>query len=412
MHAAVWEVPPARFHGAGQVPESGTALAPVDEMARAFVREHDVPGLAIAIAKEGRLLYARGFGYADVEKRLPVLPDSLFRIASVSKPITAVAIMQLVECARLSLDTRMMDVLRPREPEGRIVDRRLKEVTVRQLLQHTAGWDRRVSFDPMFRSVQIAKELRVPAPAEPDHIVRYMLGRSLDFSPAERSAYSNFGYCVLGRIVESVTGQRYEEHVRRNVMVPVGIKRMRVGKSRLADRAEGEVRYYTRYGGTGPSVFEAELGAPVPVQYGVWHVKAMDAHGGWIASAMDLVRFASALDDSGRTRLLSRESVREMYARPPAPVERTPEGKLKPAYYACGWMVRPIRDGKANTWHAGALAGTSTILVRRHDGFCWAVLCNTNAAINGEAPANLIDAPMHRAVNRVRRWPRGRRLVR
>ena len=96
VHAAVWEVPPVTFHGSGELPQTGAAapaLAPVDEMARAFVREHDVPGLAIAIAKEGRLLYARGIGYADVEKREPVRPDSRFRIASVSKPITAVSVM-------------------------------------------------------------------------------------------------------------------------------------------------------------------------------------------------------------------------------------------------------------------------------------------------------------------------------
>lgn len=414
-HAGVWEVPPVRFHGAGEVPETGTtarAFSAIDEIARSFVREHDVPGLAIAIAKEGRLVYARGFGCADVEKKEPVRPDSLFRIASVSKPITAVAVMQLIERGRLSLDTRMLDVLRPGAAHGQEADRRLQEITVRHLLQHSAGWDRRLSFDPMFRSVQIAKALGVPAPAEPDHIVRFMLGQSLDFSPGERSAYSNFGYCVLGRIIERLAGQRYEDYVRRNVLAPLGVKRMQVGKSRLAERADGEVRYYTRYPGTGPSVFEADLGASVPVQYGAWHVEAMDSHGGWIGTATDLVRFASALDDSAKTRVLSRESAGEMFAPPPAPIGRSADGKLKSAYYACGWRVRPIRGGKANTWHAGALAGTSTLLVRRHDGFCWAVLCNTDAAINGEPPSHLIDAPMHRAVNSVRDWRQGGHLGR
>ena len=306
----------------------------------------------------------------------------------------------------------MVDVLRPRHPHGQEADLRLKEITVRHLLQHTAGWDRRLSFDPMFRSVQIAKDLRVPAPAEPDDILRYMLRRSLDFSPGERSAYSNFGYCVLGRIIEDVTGQRYEDYVRDNVLAPLGVRRMEIGESPFADRADGEVRYYTRHGDTGPSVFEADLGARVPLPYGAWHLEAMDAHGGWIASATDLVRFASALDDSAKTRILSRGSVGEMFAPPRVPIGRTADGKLKPAYYACGWLVRPVREGRANTWHTGGFAGTSTLLVRRHDGFCWAVLCNTNASIEGGVPSSLIDGLMHRAVNGVHKWPQGRPLGR
>ena len=413
LHAAVWEKMPLTFHQSDEIPETGSTapeLAPLDEMMRSFVREHDVPGVAVAIAKTGRLVYARGFGYADVEKKEPVQPDSLFRIASISKPITAVAVMQLVERGKLTLDTRVVDILKFRAPRGTKRDPRLKKVTVRHLLDHAAGWDRSKSFDPMFRSVQIAKTLHVPAPAKPEQIIRYMFGQPLDFEPGERSAYSNFGYCVLGRIIEKVSGQTYENYVLRNVLAPLGATRMRIGNTRPSGRAEGEVRYYTRYGDMGPSVFQSDLGKRVPVQYGAWCLEAMDSHGGWIASAIDLVRFASSLDDSARARVLSRESVRVMFAPPPEPIGRDARGKLKPVYYACGWRVRPIHDGRANTWHAGGFAGTSTLLVRRFDGFCWAVLFNTNESIDGKAPAGLIDGLMHRAVNKVRKWPRGRLL--
>lgn len=413
MHAAVWVLPPVRFHGAGELPVTGAtapALASIDTMARSFVRERNIPGLAIAIAKNGQLVYARGFGYADVERKEPVLPDSLFRIASVSKPITAVAVMQLIERGRLSFDSRMVDVLRLLVPQGQKGDPRLNAIMVRHLLQHTAGWDLSLSPDPVARTVQIAKALHVPPPAGPNDIVRYLWGRSLDFSPGECYAYSNLGYCVLGRIIEQATGHSYEAYVRRHVLAPLGIKRMRIARTRLADRADGEVRYYTRYGDTGPSVFETD--GSVPVQYGAWYLEAMDANGGWIASATDLVRFASAQYDSAKTRVLSRESVCEMFAPPPAPIGRTATGKLKPVYYACGWSVQRIPGGKVNTRHNGRFAGTSALLVRKHDGLCWAVLCSINTSIDGEGPTGLIDAPLCRAVYRVRKWPPGTPLNR
>jgi len=413
IHAAVWEMMPVTFHESDEIPQTGRtspSLAPIDDMVLSFLREHDLPGAGVAIARRGKVLYARGFGYADMDTHEPVQPDSLFRIASLSKPVTAVAVLQLVQAGKLALDTRVVDVLRVRAPRGKRRDPRLRAVTIRHLLQHTAGWDRSKSFDPMFRSARIAKELRVPAPAGPQHVIRYMFGRRLDFDPGERKAYSNFGYCVLGRVIEKLTGRSYEDHVQRSVLAPLGVTRMRIGATRLQGRAEGEVCYHTRYAETGPSVFESDLGKRVPVQYGSWCLEAMDAHGGWIASAVDLVRFASSLDDDAQTRVLSRESVRTMFAPPAEPVSRDAQGKLEPAYYACGWQVRPKTAGNENTWHNGSLAGTSTLLVRRHDGFCWAVLFNTGKTISGSAPSGLIDGAMHRAVNKVCRWPRGRAL--
>src|SRR5262249_47998282 len=156
-----------------------------------------VPGAALAVVRHGRLVYARGFGYADQEKHRPVQPQSLFRIASISKPFTATAIMQLIERGKLRLDDRVVDILH-RDPRYHIHDNRpfWKKVTVRQLLQHTGGWDRQQSFDPQFRSVLIAKEEHVAPPAMPAQIIQYMLDRPLDFEPGTRSAYSNFGYCL------------------------------------------------------------------------------------------------------------------------------------------------------------------------------------------------------------------------
>ena len=90
-------------------------LKPFDELMEGFVRDNELPGAALAVAKDGRLVYARGFGYADVEKKQSVQPESLFRIASISKPFTAVATLQLVEQGRLALDTPVFGLL-PHKP--------------------------------------------------------------------------------------------------------------------------------------------------------------------------------------------------------------------------------------------------------------------------------------------------------
>ncbi|MEJ1938507.1 serine hydrolase domain-containing protein, partial [Nostoc sp. NIES-2111] len=107
-------------------------LASLDRAISSLLAKYSIPGAAAALAKDGRLLYARGFGTADLASQEPVQPDSLFRIASLSKPITAIAVLQLVENSKISLDTRVLPFL------GRTAaaDPRYADITVRHLLQH------------------------------------------------------------------------------------------------------------------------------------------------------------------------------------------------------------------------------------------------------------------------------------
>lgn len=379
-------------------------MKPFDREMEQFMKARSVPGGALAVVKDGRLVYAKGYGWADREKVVPVTPTSLFRIASVSKPVTAVAVMKLVEEGRLALDAKAFDIVRlpPVLTQRKKPDPRLKRVTVRQLLQHTGGWDRDKSFDPMFRPVEIAEVVGVPYPAAPEDVIRYMVGQRLDFDPGTRYAYSNFGYCVLGRIIETITSMKYEQYVKKHILAPIGIQRMRVGASLLRKRAKGEVRYYTPDNSKSDSVFPERQGK-VPTPYGSFHLEAMDAHGGWIASAVDLARFAAALHNPQHCPLLKPETIEMMYAPPPPPAWRNDDGTLKDAYYACGWMVRPVKDGKANYWHAGSLPGTATLLVRRWDGLSWAVLFNQRSN-DARLPDNEIDAAMYRAADAVQRW--------
>jgi CubicO group peptidase (beta-lactamase class C family) len=358
-----------------------------DDAMEAQLRDYGIPGGALAVAKDGRLVHAKGYGYADVDAKTPVEGASLFRIASISKPITAVAILKLAQDGRLDLDAKAFTLL---DIDLEKADPRLVDITIRHLLHHTGGWDREKSGDPMFRPFDIASELGVPLPPDPAAIIRFMIRRPLDADPGTTHVYSNFGYCVLGRVIEKITGERYEDHVRKAILAPMGITAMRLGRTLLEQRAPGEVRYYPENGTLARPVFESLKSKKLPLPYGGFCLEAMDAHGGWLASAPDLVRFATSID-----KILDEKS-RALMVERPATLPSTP------AYYACGWMVRPVGRGKMNLWHNGSLPGTSTLLVIRNDGLVWAALFNDRSRGEGK-----IDAALHKAADGVAEWPSG-----
>ncbi|MBN2580047.1 MAG: beta-lactamase family protein [Pirellulales bacterium] len=383
-------------------------FAAYDDLMTAFMREHHPPGAALAVAHHGRPIFASGFGYADREARERVRTGSLFRIASLSKPFTAAAVMCLVEQGKLKLDDRVLPLLHLEpylEPESRM-DPNWREIRVRHCLQHTGGWDRGKSFDPMGAATaeEVAKKLKIPLPICAEDIIRYTLGKPLDFVPGTAYAYSNFGYCVLGRVIEAVSKKPYHEFVSERILAPLGIGDMRLGKNLLADRAPGEVKYYDSRQRTGRAISGPGIGQPAPLPYGVECIETMDANGGWIASAVDLVRFAAALENPRKCPILKEESIRFMLAPPPGPVGHDPTGRPKSTYYACGWNVRPAagQPGKCTKWHFGLLAGSSTMLVCRADGFTWAVLFNSDADKNGREFAGLIDPLLHQVTDKIK----------
>jgi N-acyl-D-amino-acid deacylase len=369
-----------------------------DDAVNTYMKSRKIPGAALTVIKDGRLVYARRYGWADIEKKEAPLPDSLFRIASISKPFTAVAVLKLVAAGRLQMDAPAFDILRFEPLAGAKPDPRLQHITVSHLLHHTGGWDRDKSGDPMFMSEGIARANGESPPANQHAIIRYMLGQPLDFDPGSRYAYSNFGYCVLGRIIEKISGQNYAAWVQENVLAPIGIRHMRLGASRASGRAEGEVKYYMPDRGSDGDETNTE-------PYTGFCLEAMDSHGGWLASAVDLARFAAALDDPARASWLSPETKRLLYEAPAPPVSRNANGSLQPAYYACGWQVRPVGHmGRANYWHTGSLPGTFTLLVRRFDGLSWAILFNQRSS-DPKLPDGDIDGALHRAADSVAEWP-------
>jgi len=341
-------------------------LKSADEMISDFMKSHDLPGGTFAIAKDGRLMYARAFGYADHLYQELTQPYHLFRIASVSKSITSIAIMKLMQEKKLKLSDLVFG------PEGIIndsyfteviKDERIYKITIRQLLEHTAGWDKDISGDPPFFPLEVTQALGEQNPVTDSALIKYLLKNGLDFSPGKRYAYSNVGFLILGRIIEKETGQSYEDYVKDNILYPLNIYDMHIGKTLVEDKQEREAEYFSPY-------YDFSCygdNSWVPRQYGGWHVEAMNAHGGWIATARDLVRLLVAVDGfDTKPDILTDDTVRIM---------TTPSSKN--SGYAKGWFVNTLN----NWWHTGSLDGTRSLWVRTNHGFAWAAIINSREGV-------------------------------
>jgi uncharacterized protein (TIGR03437 family) len=345
--------------------QTGTpGLAPFDQLMTTILTKYNFHGGSLAVVRDGHLAAARGYGLADVENNIAVQPTSLFRIASLSKTITAVTIMHLVEEGKLTVDQPAFALLPDLQaPPGTVEDPRLKQITIWNLLTHSGGWDDSASgFDPMFASIDIAQSLGVPQPASTENIIRYMRGQPLDFDPGAHYRYSNFGFAVLGRIIEHVTGMSYDQYVRTNILAPMGITNMRIGNTLEDGQLPGEVKYYSQ-GGTGINVFPLAKPTTVPWPYGGWYMEAMDSHGGWVVSAVDYAKFLDAIDGRRGTAFLKPATVQLMTAKP-----RIPDyGPNATSWYGFGVEIVPYSDGAA--WnHNGSLDGTTSFYLRTPGG--------------------------------------------
>jgi len=244
---------------------------------RRFMEQFFAPARSVAIARNGRFVFERPFGMTDKQVQLQASPTTLFRIASVTKPITSVAILTLVEQGKLNLTDK---VFGPSGVLGNTYGKQpykqyVTDITVDHLLTHTCGGWPNDSTDPMFRfkSWDQAK------------LISWTLENlPLTYPPGQHWAYSNFGCCVLGRVIEKVGGQPYKDYVQQVVLTPCGITDMQIAGNTLKQRAPNEAMYYGQFGENSYNM----------------NVTRMDSHGGWIASPADLGRFCAHVGRSAR----------------------------------------------------------------------------------------------------------------
>jgi CubicO group peptidase (beta-lactamase class C family) len=345
-------------------PNEQAAMA---QLVQSFMSEYNVPGLSIAISEFGTPVYSKAFGVAETTGDTTLTTDHRFRIASVSKPITSTAIFQLIEKRKLSLNDHVfgpgavLGATYGRPPYKKWV----RDIRIWHLLTHTCGgWDNTgVSPDPMSVNPRMNHK----------QLIRWTLANlPLAHLPGTTYAYSNFGYCVLGRVIEKLTGKPYDVSVRRSVLAPRGITDMLIAGNTLAERRTREVVYYSQGGDISP--------------YSM-NVRRMDSHGGWIARPIDLVRFLTHVDGFSPHQLLRLGTIKVM---------TTPTAAN--ANYAKGWAV----NSQDNWWHVGSLPGTATEIVRTHSRFCWAVFTNTRVP-NSNMLSDLDNLPWNMA-RQVKSW--------
>lgn len=344
-------------------PSERAAMA---DVALEFMRRFDVPGLSVALANHGGIVYESAFGESNRQTRQRLSVKSLFRIASVTKPITSTAIFTLVERGRIAQHDRVFGpgaVLGTKFGKPPYT-RWIADITVDHLLTHTCGgWDNS-NDDPMFQKLGM------------DHaqLIAWTLEtKPLKFVPGTHYAYSNFGYSVLGRVIEEITRRPYHEFVQEEILSRCGIRDMRIAGNTLQERFPEEVIYS---GQNGENPYDMNLAR-------------MDSHGGWLATARDLVMFLNHVDGFKFTpSLLKPETIKLM---------TTPSSAT--LTYARGWAVNSV----PNWWHNGSLPGTTTIMVRTASGFCWAALTNTRRA--GQPDMGLaLDNMVWDMVRKVSTW--------
>lgn len=325
-----------------------------------FQRQYRVPAMSIALSKNGQFLWDHAGGMADRQHLMQAQQNTLFRIADLSQSITAVTIFSLIEAGKLNLTDHVFSSAGilgtkygkpPYKPN-------VADITVDHLLSHTTGGWAADDNDPMLHNngwdqTKLITETIDNVP--------------LTNQPGTQWAYSNFGYCVLGRVIEQVTGRPYETYVQTNILAPCGITSMQIAQNSERHRAPDEAIYIGQY-------------SEDPYKI---NINRMDSCAGWIASSTQLVQFLNHVAGApGIPALLKPETIRMMTT----PVPAYPQGDAR---YARGWMVAD--NGNGTWWHSGSLPGSTALMVRNPDVSCSAAICNTRSEPHQEMDTAMFD---------------------
>ncbi len=368
---------------------SGPEFDVVSNLINSFLTRWTVAGAVVAVSKDGKLVFARGYGVTDTISKIETQPYNKFRIASISKLVTAVAVMKLIEAGKISLNDRVFGIdgiLNDpyfKDPK----DKRVYGITVAQLLGHEAGWSQRYG-DQMFMPVYVAEKMGVKPPADTKTIVRFALDLNLSYTPGTGRAYSNLGYSILGLIIEKVSGMSYEDYCRKAVFEPLGMYDMAISGNLPSEKAPFEVSYYEPSDAElKPSIYGT--GEMVSPSQGGNDIRNLGGAGAWLATAPDLMRLMLAVDGfRSRPDFLNDQSIRFM----------TDNDN---GYAPVGWKTT-VFDG--TWWRTGSFPGSAGMMKRQSDGISWVVLLNSSSW-NGPEIYSYINNMMYRVISKIDPWP-------
>jgi N-acyl-D-amino-acid deacylase len=368
--------------------KAGPGLELLDKAMLAIMDRHGIPGAALALAKNGKLVLAKGYGWADAATGEPVEPTTLFGLASLSKPPTAIAAMQLVEQGKFGLDDPVFPLIKHvRPPAGAQVDPRLANVTVRQCLNHSGGWDRTVTGDPINWEPQICRAFRMRPPVTARDFLTFMMGMPLQFDPGTNTEYSNVGYVILGEVIATVSGQPYSQYVLEKVLKPMDISR--VALHPLGGRyMQAEAHRHL----SGSLIPLPPMNSPM-----------LDAAAGWSGSVVDMVRFLTNLDGTRGKSVLAEKTRRIMLEPPPAPLKPGPDGR----YFGLGWDMAAITDKGFGYSKEGSLQGMRTLMRRLIPGGSWALLYNASMEFD-QVDSRILASTVHEVrelIERIQTYP-------
>jgi serine beta-lactamase-like protein LACTB len=297
-------------------PEVIRQIDAVVEQARA---SEQLPGVSVAVAVNGQVVFKKAYGWADLENSVPATPESLFRTASVAKPMTAVGALELSEQGKLDLDAPIQKYCPafPAKPWT---------ITTRQLLGHLSGI-RAYQNREIFSTVHYVNTVDGMSFFKDDPLL---------FEPGTKYAYSTYGYTVVGCVMEGASGERYPEYMAEHVFKPAGMDHIAVDD--VFAIVPHRVRGYEKLNG---KVINASL---MDSSYKI-------PGGGYVTTAEDLAKFASAVMAG---KLLKPETITAMWT-----PQRTKDGK--DTHYGMGWGKADL-DGETILAHSGDQPGTRTSL--------------------------------------------------
>ena len=289
-----------------------------------FILESGYKGGATGVLLGNRLGYAEGYGRSATGHNIHV--ETLLPIAGISKTITSLAVLKLIEDGKIHPsdkvfgDSGILSRLKPFKADS--VDARLYEITVDDLLRHAGGWDSESSdvSDPMFNDLLVAKddkvmniskEMKLGRSLDVYDVIKFMMSQPLDFSPGRESKVSNFGYAVLGRVIEEVSGMDYETYVKEAVLTPCGMWHTKQGPHRIAG--------YNKYKGkTAKEIVDIlkESKETIGEFYAYSRTTLVDSCLGWYSNVYDVMRLAQCIDGSFDFRLLNKTTTEHLTKKP------------------------------------------------------------------------------------------------
>lgn len=340
-------------------------LEDMENKIKRYLLRWEINGAQIAVTRNDSLLYVKGFGWADMEKKQEMQPSNIMRLASVSKLLTAVGVMKLAEVGTLKLSDHVFGpkgILNDTAFTNAIKDQRYLDITVEQLLRHKAGFTTGAG-DPMFSTRYIMMQNRLTTPPDNNTLMKILLKRRLGFTPGTAKRYSNVGYTLLSMIIEKKTRMSYEDYMRRFVFEPAGCYDFHIAGNYEKDRRKNEVKYYM-HKGSEPVYEYNNSGRMVEKCYGENDIPNLKGAGAWCASAAELSRLVASIDLlPGVKDILSKKSVEFM-------TREMPDHD-----FSIGWNFCP----KGRPWiRTGSLSGTSALVLRYPDGECWILITNTS----------------------------------